>query len=281
MEKIIRGDLLISFERWLCSEEKSRGTVEKYCRDVRRFQRWIEGGAVSREAGACWKEQLLKEGYSPVTVNSMAAALNTFFRFMGWEDCRIRFLKVQRKNYRSQHRHLDKSDYEQLVKQAKKSGRERLALLMEAVGATGVRVSEVRYLTVEAAKSGQAEIHLKGKIRTILIPEQIQKRMLSYAQKEGIQSGPVFLTGKGKPLSRGQIWAEMKRLAKASGVEPSKVFPHNLRHLFAQTFYCVSKDLAGLADVLGHSSVNTTRLYLMTTEKQQRKNLNRLSKLLL
>ena len=281
MDRVISMDMVAAFKRWLYSEEKSRGTIEKYCRDVRSFQRWMKGSEVSREAGFHWKEQLLQEGYNPATINSMAAALNTFFRFEGWQDCRIRFLRIQRKTYRSQHRHLDKADYDKLVRKAKKQGRDRLALLIEAMGGTGVRVSELRCLTVETVKTGQVEIQLKGKIRTILIPEKIRKKLLAYARRKGIQKGPIFLTGRGRPLSRGQIWAEMKRLAKDSGVEPSKVFPHNLRHLFARTFYCLTKDLIGLADMLGHSSVNTTRIYLVDTEKQQMQNLNRLSHLLL
>ena len=190
----------------------------------------------------------------------MAAALNTFSIY-GMGGLRDPVLKVQRKNYRSQHRHLDKSDYEQLVRQARKSGRERLALLMEAMGATGVRVSEVRYLTVEQQKIRTGGDPSEGEDTDNIDTRTDSKRCCPMHKRRAYRAGLFFLTGKGKPLSRGQIWAEMKRLAKASGVEPVKCFPHNLRHLFAQTFYCVSKDLAGLADVLGHSSVNTTRFF--------------------
>lgn len=206
----------------------------------------------------------------------MLAALNGFFRFLGWEECRVKFLKIQRKPFRDPGRELSRAEYQRLIFTAQKRGQDRLALLLEAIGGTGIRVSEVRYLTVEAARAGRAEISLKGKIRTILIPGKLCRKLLKYAKKRKIASGEIFLTGSGKGLSRKQIWAEMKRLCKWAGVEESKVFPHNLRHLFATVFYKASRDIVKLADVLGHSSIETTRIYLISTGAEHARQLERL-----
>lgn len=270
---------LEGFNQYMVQEEKSSGTVEKYLRDVRKFAGWMQlqtEQEVSREKAAAWKMSLLEQGYKPVTINSMVAAINLFFRFLGWEDCRIRFLRVQRQNFRREDRQMSKGDYEKLLETATRRGKERLRILMEAICGTGIRVSEVKYLTVEAVKAGRAEIALKGKIRTILIPGKLCRKLLKYAKKQKIAAGELFLTASGKSLSRKQIWAEMKKLCQAAGVEASRVFPHNLRHLFARTFYRVCRDLARLADVLGHSSVDTTRIYLATTEAEQTRTLERL-----
>ncbi|MGN0658384.1 MAG: tyrosine-type recombinase/integrase [Emergencia sp.] len=269
------------FEAYLLREERSRGTVEKYLRDVRRFADWAaEQGrdcGITREKAASWKQSLLEQGYRPSTINSMLAAINCFFRFIGWEDCRIRFLRIQKRNFRQKERELTRSDYEKLLKSAQSSGKRRLALLMEAVCSTGIRVSEVKYLTVEAAAQGRAEIAMKGKIRVILLPAKLCRKLAKYARRENISSGEIFVTSSGKSLGRKQIWAEMKQLCRKAGVEESRVFPHNLRHLFARTFYRACRDLTRLADLLGHSSVDTTRIYLKTTEAEQAKELNRLN----
>ncbi|MBU5627655.1 site-specific integrase [Oscillibacter sp. MSJ-2] len=267
---------IAAFEQHLRGEERSAGTIEKYLRDVNAFARWMEGRAVAREDAARWKAHLLDHGYAPVTINSMLAALNGFFRFAGWEGYRVKFLKVQRRMFREASRELSRGDYGRLLDTARERGQERLALLMEAIGGTGVRVSEVRYLTVEAALAGRAEVSLKGKIRVILLPEKLCRKLLKYAKKQKIASGEIFLTGSGKGLSRRQIWAEMKRLCRHAGVEPSKVFPHNLRHLFAATFYRACRDIAHLADVLGHSCIETTRIYLLATGAEQREQIDRL-----
>lgn len=267
---------ITAFARYLHTEERSAGTIEKYLRDVRAFACWMEGRAVAKEDAALWKAHLLGLGYAPVTINSMLAAVNSFFRFKGWEGVRVKFLKVQRRMFREAGRELSRDDYGRLLDTARKRGQERLALLMEAICGTGVRVSEVRYLTVEAALEGRAEVALKGKIRVILLPEKLCRKLLKYAKKQKIASGEIFLTGSGKGLSRRQIWAEMKRLCNHAGVEPSKVFPHNLRHLFAATFYRACRDIAHLADVLGHSSMETTRIYLLATGTEQREQLDRL-----
>ena len=195
---------------------------------------------------------------------------------MGWEDCRAKFLKIQRRMFRDQSRELTRADYDRLITAAQGRGQARLALLMETICATGIRVSEVRYITVEAAKTGRAEITLKGKIRVILIPGKLCRKLLKYAKKNKTASGEIFLTGNGSRISRRQIWAEMKRLCKYAGVEPSRVFPHNLRHCFAVAFYRACKDIAKLADVLGHSSIETTRIYLLTSGAEHQRQLDRL-----
>ena len=219
---------------------------------------------------------MLENNHAPVTVNSMLAAGNSFFRFAGWEDCQVKFLKLQRRLFRDAGRELSRAEYERLVETAANLSRPRLALLMEAICGTGVRVSEVRYLTVEAVQAGRADISLKGKIRTILIPNKLCRKLLKYARKQKITSGEIFLTRSGKGMSRRQIWAEMKSLCERAGVEPSKVFPHNLRHVFAAAFYKSCKDIVRLADVLGHSSVETTRIYLLTTGVEHAQMLERL-----
>ena len=267
---------ITAFARHLHEEERSGGTIEKYLRDVGAFARWLEGRPVTKEAAAGWKAHLQAAGYAPTTINSMLAALNGLFRFLGCEDCRVKFLKIQRRLFRDSSRELTRPEYDHLLETARAQGKERLALLMEAICATGIRVSEARYLTVEAAQAGRAEIALKGKIRTILIPNKLCRKLLKYARKQKTASGEIFLTGNGKSLSRRQIWAELKRLCGQAGVEPSKVFPHNLRHLFATTFYKACKDIARLADLLGHSSIETTRIYLVTSGAEHARQLDRL-----
>lgn len=256
---------LAAYAAHLKNEERSPATIEKYLRDTAAFARWLGGAIVTKERVSAWKAQLIASDYAPATINAMLSAVNSLFRFLGWEECRVKFLKVQRRAFRDDRRELSRSEYERLVATARAQGRERLALLMEAICSTGVRVSEVRYLTVEAAKIGQAEIRLKGKIRVVLLPRKLCRKLLKFAAKNKTASGEIFLTKSGKGLSRRQIWAEMKRLCQAAGVAPTKVFPHNLRHLFARTFYQVCRDVVKLADVLGHSSIDTTRIYLLST----------------
>ena len=266
---------ITAYGRYLRREERAPGTIEKYLRDVRAFAVWLDGRAATQELAAAWKEHLLATGHSPGTVNSMLAALNGLFRFLDW-DIRIKFLKIQRRMFRDQSRELTREEYDLLVSTARAGGKERLALLMEAICATGVRVSEVRYLTVEAARVGRADISLKGKIRTILLPGKLCRKLLKYARKNKIASGEIFITRSGKSMSRRQIWAEMKAICRTAGVVPEKVYPHNLRHLFARIFYKSCKDIARLADVLGHSSIETTRIYLVTTGAEHTRQLERL-----
>lgn len=224
----------------------------------------------------CWKERLLRAGLSPATINAKLSAVNGLFRFLGWEDCRLRFFRVQRRLFRQPEKELTQQEYRRLTKAARASGQLRLELLMQALCATGVRVSELRYLTVEAAKRGRADIALKGKIRTILLPRKLCRKLLQYAQERQIVSGEIFLTKSGTSLSRRQIWREMKSLCRAAEVEASKVFPHNLRHLFAIVFYQNFNDIVRLADVLGHSSIDTTRIYLLTGGDELARQIERL-----
>ena len=242
---------LAAFIGYLGTVERSAGTIEKYFRDTGRFAAWLEGAEATRERTAAWRDSLLEGGQ--------------FFTFLGWDECKVKALKIQRKLFRDDRRELTREEYQRLLEAAHGLGRERLALLLETICATGIRVSEVKYIPVEAAHPGRAEISLKGKLRTILLPGKLCRKLKKYARAQKTASGEIFLTRSGKSLSRRQIWSEMKRLCRAAGVAPSKVFPHNLRHLFARTFYRVCRDVVKLADVLGHSSIETTRIYLIST----------------
>ena len=264
------------YARYLRQEERSQGTIDKYLRDIRIFSAWLEDRDVTKETVAQWKEYLVEQKYAPVTVNSMLSSVNGFLRFVGWEECRVKFLRIQRRTFRDRSRDLNRDEYQRLLDTAEAKGQKRLALLMETICATGIRVSEVRYITVEAARKGRTDISLKGKIRTILIPGRLARKLEKYAGKQKIASGEIFLTRSGKSLSRRQIWTEMKALCRAAGIEASKVFPHNLRHLFATTFYRSCRDIVKLADVLGHSSINTTRIYLIAPEDEHIRQLDRL-----
>ena len=265
-----------AFAAHLRQEERSSGTIEKYLRDAAEFSRWLGGQALNKEAAAGWREHLLEEGYAPATINSMLSAVNALLRFLGREDCRIKFLRVQRRAFREQSREMTQAEYRRLLAAAAEQRQDRLGLLMETICATGIRVSEVQYITVEAARNGRAEIYLKGKIRTILLPAKLCRKLLKYARKHNTASGEIFLTRSGKPISRRQIWREMKALCQKAGVESSKVFPHNLRHLFATAFYRACRDIVKLADILGHSSIDTTRIYLMTTGAEHARQLEKL-----
>lgn len=257
-------------------EERAAGTVTKYRRDLAEFILWLGGREVTSETAAEWKEYLLASGLSPATVNSKLSALNGFFRFLAW-DVRVRYLKLQRRVFRDKSRELSRAEYARLLSAAQETGRKRLALLLETICATGIRVSEVRYITVEAAVSGRVDVSLKGKIRTLLLPGKLCRKLIKYAREQKNASGEIFLTRNGKSLSRRQIWREMKDLCKKAGVAPSKVFPHNLRHLFATVFYKACRDIVKLADILGHSSINTTRIYLQTTGSEHARQLERLN----
>ena len=264
------------FQQHLAEEERELGTIEKYMREVKKFALWQGRRKVTKETVSEWKEQLRQSGYKPETVNGKLSAVNKFLSCMGWGECCVKYLKIQRRLFRSTGRELTKDEYTRLVETAQSLGKTRLALLIETICATGIRVSEVKYITAEALRAGRADISLKGKIRTVLLPGKLCRKLQKYAKKQKITSGEVFLTRSGKGVSRRQIWAEMKALCKQARVAPSKVFPHNLRHLFARTFYRVSRDVAKLADVLGHSSIETTRIYLISTGAEHVRQLERL-----
>ena len=274
-----RTQLLEDYREELVKKEYSQGTVEKYLRDMEAFCRWLEnqpGHDLTRENILAWKEYLIAKKYAPVTINSMLSSLNHFLRFLKREELKVRFLRIQRQTFRPAEKNLTKQEFERLKRTARMQGDQRMELLLDAMAGTGIRVSEVKYLTVEALRAGKAEISLKGKIRTILLPGKLRKRLKEYAKAKGITAGEIFCTRTGKSLSRRQIWREMKRLCKAAQVSPEKVFPHNLRHLFAAVFYNVSRDIVKLADVLGHSSVETTRIYLRTAGEEHLRLLERM-----
>ena len=272
----ITGEQLQAFRQRLVWEEKSPATIEKYLRDAADFTAWLDGRAASKAAAGAWKAALLEAKLAPATINVKLAAVNRFLVFLGWPAFRVKPLRIQRRLFRDDSRELTRPEYLRLLETARTQGRERLALLLETICGTGIRVSEVRYVTVEAVYRGRAEISLKGKIRTILLPGKLCRKLLKYARKQKIASGEIFLTRNEKGISRRQIWAEMKALCDKAGVAPSKVFPHNLRHLFARTFYRVCRDVAKLADVLGHSSIETTRIYLISTGPEHAGTLARL-----
>ena len=257
----ITVETLAAFAQALRAEERCTETIKQYTRSVRQFAAWLAPETVAAGSAGGWKAELLRRGLSPATVNSKLAGLNRFFRFLGWMDCTVKPLRLQRRL---------------LLSAARGLGRERLGLLMEAICATGIRVSEVKYLTMEAARRGRAEVSLKGKIRTILIPGKLCRKLLQYGRAQKIASGEIFLTRSGRGISRKQVWAEMKAVCRKAGVADSKVFPHNLRHLFARAFYQASRDVVKLADVLGHSSIETTRIYLLSTGAEHARQLARL-----
>ena len=256
-------------------EERSAATVEKYCREAARFAAWLEGREVNQALALEYKA-VLTESRAPAGVNGAVAALNRLFMFLGVEGCRLKAVKIQRQIFRDESRELTENEYRRLLAAARQQGNERLLLVMETVCSTGIRVGELRFFTVEAAKRGRVEVDNKGKRRTVFLPGKLQTLLLRYARKRGIAEGPLFVTRTGRPLDRSNIWSEMKGLCQAAGVEPGKVFPHNLRHLFARTYYGLEKDIVRLADILGHASIETARIYTMESGYTHRKQLERM-----
>lgn len=273
-ERILTKSNIDAFHDYLLKEEKSAATMEKYLRDVRAFFVFADHSEVTKGLLMDYKKSLIEKGYAVKSINSMLSSLNSLLAFLGWSDCRVKNLKTQQSAYCTEDRELTKTEYLRLLEAAKKQP--RLNLIMQSICSTGIRVSELQYFTVEAIKHGEITVRCKNKIRTILVPEKLKRRLLEYAKKNGIHSGAVFVTRSGRPLNRSNIWSQMKRLCKTAGVKESKVFPHNLRKLFARTFYMFEKDIAKLADILGHNSIDTTRIYIMTTGTEHRKKIERL-----
>ena len=269
--RILTSKAVQSFKKYLREEEKSANTIEKYLRDVRAFAEYLCGAEVTKEAVIAYKSKLLAESYAVRSINSMLASLNGLFSFLGWTDCRVKSIKLQRQIYCPEEKELTKAEYMRLVNAAKQKGNERLNLILQTICGTGIRVSELQFITVEAVKNGEAIVSLKGKTRSVFIVKELQKKLLRYAAEQGISSGTIFITRTGRPMSRTNIWREMKGLCEQAGVNPKKVFPHNLRHLFARVFYGIEKDIAKLADILGHSSINTTRIYIISTGDEHRR----------
>lgn len=253
-----------NFKAYLVNEEKSKATVEKYTRDTVIFSKWLLNRELCKEEVLSYKEKLMSE-YAPRSVNSVISSLNAFFDFISRHDCKVKTLKVQRQIFADKNKELTKAEYERLLTAAKSKHNERLYYLMQTICSCGIRVSELRYITVSAVKSGQSIINCKGKMRTVFLPKQLCKMLKEYINRHGIKKGCVFVTKTGNPLDRSNIWADMKKLCESARVSKDKVFPHNLRHLFARTYYSLQKDIVRLADILGHSSVETTRLYTMET----------------
>ena len=269
--RILTSEAIQSFKKYLREEEKSKNTIEKYLRDVRAFAAYLGGAAVTKEMVIAYKNKLLSENYAVRSVNSMLASLNSLFAFLGWTDCKVKSIKLQRQIYCPEEKELTKAEYMRLVNTAKQKNNERLNLILQTICGTGIRVSELQFITVEAVKNGEAVVSLKGKTRSVFIVKELQKKLLRYAAEQKIKNGVIFVTRTGKPISRTNIWREMKALCGKADVNPQKVFPHNLRHLFARVFYGIEKDIAKLADVLGHSSINTTRIYIISTGNEHRR----------
>lgn len=259
----------------LIQDEKSKATLEKYIRDMEGFSAFVGGRDVTKELVIEYKRGIM-ERYAPTSVNSMLAAVNRFLKEMGWYDCMVKAVKIQRQAFRAKERELSKGEYYRLLETAKRRGNIRLYLLMQTICSTGIRVSELKFVTLEAVKSGRATVSLKGKTRTVLIPADLCKELKRYAKGKGILGGSIFVTRSGNPMDRSNILHEMKKLCEAAKVDRRKVFPHNLRHLFACLYYKAVKDLSRLADLLGHSSVNTTRIYTSVSDEEQARQIERL-----
>ena len=272
MEKRIHEEQLFSFEQRLKEDERSKATLEKYLRDVRAFQKYARNEILTKEKVLDYKTSLLKE-YAVTSANSMIAAVNAFFRFCGWTELCVKQFKVQREAYCLEEKELTKAEYLRLVETAKRKQNERLELILQTICGSGIRVSELPFITVEAVKKGEAHVRCKGKNRRIFLVSELRKKLLRYVSERKIKSGSIFITRSGKPISRHTIWREMKSLCEQANVLPSKVFPHNLRHLFARIFYGIEKDVIKLADILGHSNVNTTRIYIVSSGNEHRKKL--------
>lgn len=275
----ITNELIESFKNYLIEEEKSKNTIEKYIRDITFFMDWLCGQEVTKILALEYKKELC-EKYAPASVNAAISSLNSFFCFIEWHDIRIKALKIQRQIFSSKDKELTKAEYERLLTAAKDKKNQRLYYLIQTIASTGIRVSELRYITTYAVHSGQAVINCKGKMRIVILPKELCKLLKGYIKENNIKSGPVFVSKNGKPLDRSNIWSDMKKLCETAGVSKDKVFPHNLRHLFARTYYSLQKDVVRLADILGHSNVNTTRIYTMSTGEIHRKHLEKLSLLL-
>ncbi len=270
MERQLNQEKIRKFEAYLLSEERSAATVEKYLHDLRIFFAFMDGKKLTKAAVLEYKRTLLTK-YAVTSANSMIAAINAFFRYLGWYELCVKQYKIQKSAFCPEEKELTKAEYIRLIETAKRKGNERLNLIIQTICGSGIRVSELQYITVEAVKRGEAFVNCKSKNRRIFIVAELKKKLLKYIKTQDIKSGAVFVTKNGKPISRHNIWRDMKALCKDAGVLPSKVFPHNLRHLFARTFYGIEKDIAKLADILGHTSINTTRIYIVTTATEHKR----------
>ena len=262
------------FRNYLREEEKSENTMEKYIRDVTAFSAFCDG-TITKDTVIAYNQNLIDSGYAVRSINSMLASINSLFSFLGWYELRVKSLKVQQQVFCPEEKEMTKAEYERLCRTAERKQNERLCLILQTICGTGIRVSELQF-TVEAVRKGEATVSLKGKTRSIFIVRDLQKKLLRYISEQHIMTGAIFITRTGKPMSRTNIWREMKSLCIEAEVNPEKVFPHNLRHLFARVFYGIEKDIAKLADILGHSSINTTRIYIISTGTEHRQRMERM-----
>jgi site-specific recombinase XerD len=266
---------ITAFIASLIEREYSPATVAKYAHDARLLLAYAPAGIADKTALVGFRAWLEEKGYSGASINSMLGAVNLFLAFLG-SDWRLKYVRVQRKTFLSADRELSQAEYERMVRAADAKGDERLALLTQTLCALGLRVSELRAVTVESLKTGEAHIQNKGKLRTILLPDALCRKLAAYCKRRGIVSGSVFVTRTGRPLDRSNVWKMLKKLAQAAKVLAKKVFPHNLRHLFARTHYAKFKDIVRLADILGHSSIETTRIYTVRSGQEERRQLGQL-----
>lgn len=270
-----KAAVLQQFENYLRYEEKAEATISKYLHDVSEMMAYMGDSEINKDLLIQYREDISAKCRAQ-TVNGKLSAVNAFLKFMDLEEYRIKFLKVQKRSYLDEKRELNESDYRRLLETARRQGKTQLYHLMLVLYGTGIRISELSYVTVEAINHGNAEICMKGKYRVIIFPKKLVKRLKEYIKALNIKSGYVFRTRTGRNLDRSNVCHALKRLCKDARVESSKVFPHNFRHLFAKSFYSIEKNLAHLADVLGHSSIETTRIYVAGSIKQYEKIMNRM-----
>ena len=275
-EKAITADHIRRYLTHLQEQERSAATIQKYGHDLNALTSWLDGQPLTKATLIVWKEELTAV-HAPTTVNSILAAVNGFLAFMGWRDLTVKLLKIQKAVFCDESRELTRAEYARLVRAAEKRENQRLSLVIQTICATGIRVSELKFITVEAVRTGRAEVCNKGKRRIVFLPEKLRRILNRYIKGQKKTAGAVFTTRTGKPLDRSNIWRDMKALCESAGVEPGKVFPHNLRHLFARTYYSLEKDISRLADILGHSSVNTTRIYTMESGTIHQRQMGRMA----
>ena len=258
--KNITDALIQKYKEYLCTEEKSEATIEKYIRDITAFKKWLAEQILNKQKVLDYKNYLI-QNYAPASVNSVISSMNSFFEFCNWYEMRIKTIKIQKQIFAKAERELTKAEYTRLLIAAQSKKQNRLHLLLQTICSTGIRISELKFITVESLKNETAEISCKGKLRYVFLPRSLCKALAKYAKQQKIRSGSIFVSRNGNPLDRSNVWSEMKKLCDVAGVSRNKVFPHNLRHLFAKVYYSVQKDIVRLADILGHSSINTTRIY--------------------
>lgn len=275
--RCITTEQLEQYKNYLLEEEKSMATINKYLCDIRKLKDFANGREITKKLMIAYKEHLRNDGeYKTSSINSFLVAANRLFEYLKWYDLRVKTYKMQNSAFIPENKDLTKAEYKRLVQTAKRLGKTRISMILQTICATGIRVSELSAITVSSVKNGVAEVYNKGKERQVLIPKDLRLKLLQHTRKSDIKSGIIFRTSTGKAIDRTNIWREMKKLCREAGVDEDKVFPHNLRHLFAKTFYQIDRDIAKLADILGHSSIETTRIYTKTSSCEHRKKLDKM-----